>query len=308
MFGLCGMSLVYGDSVTSFAETLDRYEIDIITKWLNQQHHDDTVWSSERLTATALNDLVDLRDRAGLMAVRLLGEADKNGWMLMFRKARLRQYQWLASRQVLDKFTVGGLTRLPDLPVEVWQETITDRSDSWRSIEQKAALDLAEDLTVAISVNEISQLNKQLHLANAQLKEIAHTDSLTQVWNRYRIEQTIDAELSAAERYDRPTSVLLFDVDNFKRVNDQFGHEIGDEVLKKWLSKSMVNCGEVTFWAAGVVRNLLFWLPITGLMKPVISDNVCASILPISAFLRLVMSLSVLGLPSGGLAKAVGLC
>lgn len=233
LFGLCGMALVYGKSVTCFAETLDVYEIDIVAKWLNQQHHDDKVWCSERLSVTALNDLVDLRDRAGLMAVRLPGEADKNGWMLMFRKARLRQHQWLASQQVLEEVTEGLLARLPDLPVEVWLETITDRCLAWRKIDQKAALDLAEDLTVAISVNEISQLNKQLHRANEQLKEIAHTDSLTQVWNRYRIEQAIDTELSAAERYDRPTSVLLFDVDNFKQVNDQFGHEVGDEVLKK---------------------------------------------------------------------------
>ncbi|HET8806868.1 MAG TPA: GGDEF domain-containing protein, partial [Methylophaga sp.] len=94
-----------------------------------------------------------------------------------------------------------------------------------------------EDLTVAINVNEISQLNKRLHHANDQLKEIAHTDSLTQVWNRYRIEQAIDAELSAAERYDRPCSILLFDVDHFKHVNDEHGHEVGDIVLKRLTSE-----------------------------------------------------------------------
>ena len=64
-----------------------------------------------------------------------------------------------------------------------------------------------------------------MHTANEQLEKIAHTDSLTQVWNRYRIEQAIDAELSAAERYQRPLSVLLFDIDQFKQVNDTHGHE-----------------------------------------------------------------------------------
>jgi len=56
---------------------------------------------------------------------------------------------------------------------------------------------------------------------------------LTQVWNRYRIEQAVDAELSAAERYQRPCSVLLFDVDHFKQVNDRYGHKSGDIVLKR---------------------------------------------------------------------------
>ncbi|MDX1574076.1 MAG: diguanylate cyclase [Methylophaga sp.] len=237
LFGLCGMALVYGDSVTCYAETLDVYEIDIVAKWLGKQYRDEKVWCCQRLSVTELNDLVDLRDRAGLMAVRLPGEAEKNGWMLMFRKSRVRQYQWLASQTVLSAFAEGELVRQPDLPGEVWTETITDRCAAWRGIEQKAAMDLAEDLTVAISVNEISQLNKRFHQANDQLKKIAHTDSLTQVWNRYRIEQAIDAELSAAERYYRPCSILLFDVDHFKKVNDQHGHEVGDLVLKRLTSE-----------------------------------------------------------------------
>jgi diguanylate cyclase (GGDEF)-like protein len=233
LFSLCGLALVYGENVTCFAETLDVYEIDLVAKWLNTHHHDDNVWCCERLNKSALNDIVDIRNRAGLMAVRLPGEADKNGWMLMFRKAEPRQHLWLADRASLADYVEGELLKQPDLPGEVWLETITDRAAPWLKIQQKAALDLAEDLTVAINVNEISLLNKRLHRANVQLQEIAHTDSLTQVWNRYRIEQAIDAELSAAERYDRPCSVLLFDVDRFKQVNDKFGHESGDQVLKR---------------------------------------------------------------------------
>ncbi|MEX1201029.1 MAG: diguanylate cyclase [Methylophaga sp.] len=233
LFGLCGIALVYDDKVTCFAETLDEYEIDIVAKWLNQHVGDDKVWCCERLGATELQNLVDLRDRAGLMAVRLPGETDKNGWMLMFRKTTRCQYQWLASLNSLAAFTEGLLSPVPEKTAEVWLETIKDRSVAWRKIDKKAALDLAEDLTVAISVNEISELNKQLHRANAQLQEIAHTDSLTQVWNRYRIEQAIDAELSAAERYQRPCSILLFDIDEFKEVNDTHGHDLGDVVLKR---------------------------------------------------------------------------
>ncbi len=233
LFRLCGMALVYGNKITCFAETLDVYEIDIVAKWLNQHVAEDKVWCCERLGATKLKDLVDLRNRAGLMAVRLPAAAEKNGWMLMFRKATLRQHQWLASRDSLATITQGSLSLVPDKAAEVWLETIKDSSEAWLKNDIKAALDLAEDLTVAISVNEISELNKQLNRANAQLQEIAHTDSLTQVWNRYRIEQAIDTELSAAERYQRPCSLLLFDVDHFKKVNDQHGHEIGDDVLKR---------------------------------------------------------------------------
>lgn len=236
LFDLCGIALVYGERVSSYAETLDAYEIDIVAKWLNQQNI-GRVWCCQRLNDTPIKDLVDLRNRGGLMAVRLPVEDGKNGWVLMFRKAKPEKNRWLASRDVLSEITEGQLTRVPGMSAEVWQEFISDRSAVWTKIQQKAALDLSEDLAVAINVNEITELNSLLHTANEQLEKIAHTDSLTQVWNRYRIEQAIDAELSAAERYQRPLSVLLFDIDQFKQVNDTHGHETGDTVLTRLASE-----------------------------------------------------------------------
>ncbi|MFP3355520.1 GGDEF domain-containing protein, partial [Pseudoalteromonas sp. SIMBA_153] len=74
---------------------------------------------------------------------------------------------------------------------------------------------------------EISTLNmhlererKALADANQRLEQLAHFDPLTQVWNRYRIEQAIDAELVAAKRYGAAFALLLFDVDHFKQIND----------------------------------------------------------------------------------------
>src|SRR5690606_24657937 len=108
-----------------------------------------------------------------------------------------------------------------------------DEANRWSVNEQHAAQDLAEDLAVAITVHQVNRLNTQLQLANKQLKEIAHTDTLTKTWNRYRMELAIDAELAAAERYGHPCSVLLFDIDRFKSVNDNYGHDAGDQVLTR---------------------------------------------------------------------------
>lgn len=233
LFDLCGFALSYNNKVTCFSETLAAYEIEIITKWLTHNFPDDVIWVSSQLNQTELNDLVDLRNRVGLMAVRLPSESAKKGWMLMFRKAQRQEQKWLGHFDDLKKICSGELRKSDDMPREVCIETINDRSAEWLKIEKKAALELAEDLMVALSVNEINLLNKNLNAANVRLQEIAHTDSLTQVWNRYRVEQAMDAELSAAARYQRPFSVLLFDVDHFKQVNDKFGHKTGDEVLKR---------------------------------------------------------------------------
>jgi diguanylate cyclase (GGDEF)-like protein len=64
------------------------------------------------------------------------------------------------------------------------------------------------------------------------LENLAATDDLTGVANRRRFRQELMRELAAAERYTRDVSLLLLDLDGFKNVNDTFGHDRGDEVLR----------------------------------------------------------------------------
>jgi len=64
-----------------------------------------------------------------------------------------------------------------------------------------------------------------------RLDTLAHTDSLTGVLNRYRGVELIEHEILRAERYGHPFSIIFFDIDNFKTINDSYGHEMGDRVL-----------------------------------------------------------------------------
>ena len=72
----------------------------------------------------------------------------------------------------------------------------------------------------------------QLRDLTMQMELMAHTDFLTGLPNRRSIIERIEVELSRAERYSTVFSLILFDIDNFKYINDNYGHETGDEVLK----------------------------------------------------------------------------
>jgi diguanylate cyclase (GGDEF)-like protein len=65
-----------------------------------------------------------------------------------------------------------------------------------------------------------------------RLRDMATTDPLTGAYNRRYMEQHARKSLADWERYGRPVSILLIDIDHFKRINDRFGHAVGDDALK----------------------------------------------------------------------------
>lgn len=75
------------------------------------------------------------------------------------------------------------------------------------------------------------QANQELRLALEELERLAGTDRLTGAWNRRRFEEGAQALMSLAVRKRDPLSLLFFDLDHFKRVNDHHGHAAGDRVL-----------------------------------------------------------------------------
>lgn len=74
---------------------------------------------------------------------------------------------------------------------------------------------------------------EQLAKMTDQMQRLASIDALTQIHNRLSLEQFIDAAFANARKEPAPLSVLVFDIDFFKRVNDQYGHVVGDHLLVK---------------------------------------------------------------------------
>ncbi|MCQ4296862.1 diguanylate cyclase [Pseudomonas stutzeri] len=91
-------------------------------------------------------------------------------------------------------------------------------------------------IVVAFSVMLLTSLFwiGRLRRLNEQLQVKSQTDALTGLANRAALDRRFAKALEQARRYHRPFSVVMLDIDHFKRINDEFGHQMGDRVLKQF--------------------------------------------------------------------------
>ncbi len=94
-------------------------------------------------------------------------------------------------------------------------------------------LEFAEAVVAAaVAVIQRAQAVESTMADKARLEQLAQTDPLTQLLNRRALTERITAEMERALRYDSSLSVLMVDLDHFKKVNDTYGHLVGDDVLR----------------------------------------------------------------------------
>ncbi|NUR09878.1 MAG: diguanylate cyclase [Nocardioidaceae bacterium] len=99
---------------------------------------------------------------------------------------------------------------------------------------ETASTDVDEDTeqVLAALLSTAAAALESAHLHSAA-RELADMDGLTQLPNRRRFELDVDTEWERCRRYGRPLSLVMMDLDHFKRLNDEHGHLIGDEVLRE---------------------------------------------------------------------------
>jgi two-component system chemotaxis response regulator CheY len=91
-----------------------------------------------------------------------------------------------------------------------------------------------DELAFRLSAGErVVRLEEELAARNEQLQQLALHDALTGIPNRRSLDQTLTKLLAHARRFERPLSVIMLDLDHFKRYNDGLGHDAGDEALRR---------------------------------------------------------------------------
>jgi diguanylate cyclase (GGDEF)-like protein/hemerythrin-like metal-binding protein/PAS domain S-box-containing protein len=97
------------------------------------------------------------------------------------------------------------------------------------------------------------------------LEQLASTDVLTNAWNRRRFLEAVEGEMHRSNRYGHPLSLVLLDIDHFKRINDTFGHPAGDRVLRELADRVRVAIrlsDSLTRWGG---EEFIVLMPNTGL-------------------------------------------
>jgi diguanylate cyclase (GGDEF)-like protein len=91
----------------------------------------------------------------------------------------------------------------------------------------------AELLARCAAMLRIKKLQDELRATQRKLEEQSITDSLTGLRNRRFFDERLHEEFGRAQRYSDPVSLIMLDLDHFKRVNDRYGHQVGDMVLRE---------------------------------------------------------------------------
>lgn len=121
----------------------------------------------------------------------------------------------------------------------------------YKKLAQSLEKSQAKIVTYKNNLEEIvNERTAELELAIKKIKQISIKDALTGCFNRGAINTSLPSELSRAKRYNRPISILLCDLDHFKRVNDSYGHQSGDVVLKEVVSRIQRNIRDNVDWLA----------------------------------------------------------
>jgi diguanylate cyclase (GGDEF)-like protein len=157
-----------------------------------------------------------------------------------------------------DADGLEALERLHDCVNEIPIIVLTSRSDEALALaalksgaEDYLVKDTVDQSTLARSVRyalerhrvirDLSRVTKELQIANTSLEKLTLLDPLTELLNRRGLQQALSRELKRIEREGIDVLVLLVDIDDFKRVNDSFGHAVGDVALQE-IALRLRNC------------------------------------------------------------------
>jgi diguanylate cyclase (GGDEF)-like protein/PAS domain S-box-containing protein len=133
-------------------------------------------------------------------------------------------YIWIEDRgYVLARNADGSVARMVGAHRSI--------EDKRRLVEALERRNHSLEAMIEERTEQLSRVNQQLQLQLEENRKLAQTDALTSIANRYRLEQSLPQACERAQRFREPLSLIAMDIDDFKSINDHYGHALGDAAL-----------------------------------------------------------------------------
>lgn len=155
-------------------------------------------------------------------------ELDSAGMVIYTNPAAVRLFPELKEMGLSHQLLSGLKLQFSDLRTNKQQEEIVREAEVGTAVYELHIAYVQEVDLIRIYALDITR-RKQDEMA---IHILATTDSLTGIANRREFTAILTSEVARAKRYNTPLSLVMYDIDYFKRVNDSFGHDIGDYVLQ----------------------------------------------------------------------------
>ena len=111
------------------------------------------------------------------------------------------------------------------------------------------------------TITELKQENIERKNAVEKLEKLSITDPLTSIYNRRKFNELLTFEIERSKRYKTGLSIIMCDIDDFKNINDTFGHDVGDNALKIFSSRINDNIREVDMLARWGGEEFMILMP-----------------------------------------------
>ncbi|MFH0920150.1 MAG: diguanylate cyclase [Fibrobacterota bacterium] len=160
-------------------------------------------------------------------------------------------YRWMLCRGTALRDAKGTAVRLTGSQIDITE----------RKVSEEQLAQALEDLRYALASEKV--LFEELDKKNKELTELSITDGLTRLYNHRFLQERFEFEFNRTKRYGLSLSCLLMDIDHFKDVNDTYGHQFGDYVLReiafliKTQSREVDICGRYGGEEFMIISNLI---------------------------------------------------
>ena len=178
------------------------------------------------------------------------------GHDISFEKGGEKINMYMAGCRVPTGVLVAGSESYNETTIRLFEEMVKMYEEQVHSLRQSLKVQTLQEVEnsdgndhfdFARMNTEISNLQRELMKKNMeiekikeQLQEQSIRDSLTGLYNRRYLKEFLNKELKRASRREKPLCIVLFDIDNFKDINDTYGHFLGDTVIKE-ISRTLTN-------------------------------------------------------------------